>query len=929
MPSIAWIRPRRAPRPRAAVPIVSLVALLLGGGAAHAQEQPAGSDGPPASSIRPAMRATVRTGDVRIDGKIDETAWQAAPAITGFVQAEPDEGRPATHDTEIRLLIDDDAIYVAARMWEPHLDSIGRLLVRRDEHGPYFDWFGFHLDPNHDGRTAYTFRVSAAGAQSDYYVSDDQFEDYAWSAVWEGAAQIDSLGWTTELRIPLSQIRYTSTDGPRTWGVNFTRRRMSSSEMSHFAFMSRRKEEGIVSRFGTLEGVVVPASIRRIEARPYILSSFHRGPSEPGDPFFDGNAAGARFGSDFRLGLGPSFTLDATVNPDFGQVEADPAEINLTAFETFFDERRPFFVEDAQIFDFRLSGGQNQLFYSRRIGRSPHGGAPDDADFVDIPTAATILGAAKLTGRTSSGLAIGGLGAVTQAERGEAYFAARDAFRHFRVEPRTEYAVATVRQDLNGGASQVGAIATALHRDLPTDGALGFLPTQAYNGGLRFEHQWNDRGWRLNGFLAGSHVRGTPAALVAIQRASNHYFQRPDATRARVDSSATALSGAEWRVQLDRQNTEHWTGSVWAAEVTKGFEINDLGFSSSRERLDGGFRLGYREIRPGKYFRNYNFNLFTFYNFSHEALDEVGSWGSWRRSYVGGNFNFGTRVTFLSFHGADLNVSWRPDQYSRTATRGGPVMIQPGGTGFRLGYDSDRRRSVVFNAGVDLERGSRDSGDEISFDASVDLRPSSQLVVGIQPEFSVQTDRTQYVTSTSTLPYQPTFGRRYLFGDLERKTLSLQARLDYTFTSTLSFQLFAQPLLSSGDYVGYKQLASAGTYDFKRFDEGRALNIGGSVLCAGGPICRDAEGTQHVDLDGNGLPDYTFKDRDFNVRSLIGNAVLRWEYRPGSTVFLVWQRQQQGTATVGDFDIGRDVDALWGAPADNRFILKVNYWLGS
>ena len=866
---------------------------------------------------------------MRIDGRIDEAAWQLAPVACGLVQSEPDEGFRSVKDTEVRVLVDDDAIYVAARMFEDP-GSIGTLLMRRDQRSPLFDWFGFSLDSNYDRRTGYSFRVSAAGAQEDYYISDDRFEDFAWNAVWESAVAIDSLGWTAELRIPLSQIRYPSVDGPRTWGVNFTRRVSHLGEMSHYGSLTRRREEGMVSKFVPLENVVVPRSVRRIEARPYVLSSLHKGPAEQGDPFFDGTAGRARVGSDFRLGLGPGFTLDATINPDFGQVDADPAEINLTAFETFFDERRPFFIEDAQILDFRLSGGRNQnkLFYSRRIGRSPHGDAPDDADFADLPDAATILGAAKLTGRTSGGLSMGLLAAVTQAETGEAFSQGTSESLEFEAEPRTQYGVMGVQQDFNEGASQVGAIATVLNRELPANGTLDFLPDQVYSAGVRLEHQWSQRRWRLNGFFAGSRVSGNPGALLRIQTASNHYFQRPDATRAQVDSAATSLSGAEWRLQLDRQNTAHWTGSIWLAEVTHGFEINDIGFSRNRERLDGGARFGYREIRPGRIFRDYNIDFFTFYNFSHEVFDDSLSWDSWRRAYTAGQFNLGGRVTFLNFHRANLDASWQPDQYSRDATRGGPVMIRPGGRSLRVGFNSDRRKALRVNVGFSVENRSRDSGDEISVDGSVGFRPSSQITVDVQPRFSVQTDRSQYVGSTSVSPYEATFGRRYFFGDLELKTLSIETRVNYTLSPTLSFQLYAQSLISSGDYVGYKQLAAPGTFEFREFGQGEAVTLGETVSCVGGSICKSPDGKQHVDFDSDGMADYSFNDRNFNVRSLIGNAVLRWEYRPGSTVFLVWQRQQQGDGTVGDFRFGRDLEALWGAPADNRFIVKVNYWLG-
>ena len=638
---------------------------------------------------------------------------------------------------------------------------------------------------------------------------------------------------------------------------------------------------------------------------------------------------GARFGADFRLGLGTAFTLDATVNPDFGQVEADPAVINLTAVETFFQERRPFFVEDAQVFDFGLLGGQQNLFYSRRIGRSPQGNAPDDADFVDITQAATIMGAAKLTGRTEGGLSLGALGAVTQAEEGDAYYRTARARASFPVEPRTEYGVLKVQQDLNGGASQVGGLFTALHRGLPGDGALDALPDQAYSAGVRFEHQWSNRAWRLDGLLAGSHVRGSPEAMTRIQRASSHYFQRPDATRQSVDSMATSLTGAYWLLRLNSQNREHWTWAAWLSEVTQGFEINDLGFSPTRERLHAGSRIGYREIRPGRIFRDYSVNLLSYNSFSHEALDDAGSWSSWRRAHVTGTLQLRSSFTFLNLQSANLDLLLRPELHSRSATRGGPVMVEPRRLSVGFGFNTDPRQRISFNAGLNVTRGSQDSGNELTIDGGANLRLSSAFQVVVEPRFSIQSDAAQYVTSTRRQGYQPTFGTRYLFGEIERKTLSLEARVDYIFSPTLSFQLYTQPLLSSGDYVRYKQLArgrAPSSSSASRKGATRKRSIARS--CLGGTIRKDEEGTQHIDLDGDGSTDLSFLDRDFNVRSLIGNAVLRWEYRPGSTIFLVWQRRQQGEVMVGDFDFGRDLDALWGLPAENTFIVKVNYWLG-
>jgi hypothetical protein len=888
-----------------------------------AQSAAAGSDGAPTRPPRVLLAAT-RQGELRIDGRIDEGAWQLAPVASGFMQSQPDEGVPATHDTEVRLLFDDQAMYVAARMWDEP-DSIEAGLTRRDEAGMTKDWFGIWIDPNYDRRTGYAFLTTAAGVQQDRTLYDDRVFDATWDAVWESAVALDSLGWTAEMRIPLSQIHYSARDDAQTWGVNFTRRRVATNERSDFAPQTRARTFA-VSQFATLEQVRIASSPRHLEARPYVLSTHHNGRVREGDPFFDGNATTVRVGADLRVGIGSAFTLNATANPDFGQVEADPAVINLTAFESFFQERRPFFVDDAQIFGFGLSGGQNQLFYSRRIGRSPHIGAPADAAFVDVPEAATILGAAKFTGRTKSGLGLGALAAVTDDETGMASFPNRGLVT-FRAEPRTEYGVVAAQQDFKRGDSYVRGVVTGLRRDLPSDGAFDFLPAHALGAGVRFEHQWNERDWRFSGFFAASHVRGRAPALIAVQRASNHYFQRPDATRFRVDSSATSLTGTEWRLQLERTNALHWIGSAWVGEITDGLEVNDLGFSGAGERLDGGARVAYRELRPGRIFRDYTVSVGASSNFSHEALDRARSWSSWREGYTAGSFTVGYDATLLNYKGGSVDLGWQPDLYSRTATRGGPVMILPGNRSLAVSVNSDRRDEVNVGAGFSTYRVARRAGRGTSFDASVNLRPTTAIVVGLRPSFSTVTDGSQYVGSTAVLPYAPTFGRRYLFGELERKTVALEARLDYSLSPHLTLQIYAQPLLSSGDFVRYKQLAAPRSYEFRTFTEGTA-STGGAPTCSSGTICRDASGTQRVDFDGDGSIDYTFPDRDFNTRSFVGNAVLRWEYRPGSTIFLVWQRQQRGDTRLGDFRFGRDFDALWAAPADNRFVVKVNYWLG-
>ena len=853
------------------------------------------------------LDAARQLGPMEIDGRLDEEVWAGARVFTGFIQQEPVEGDPAEHDTEVRVLIGDNAIWIAARMWDPMPQAIDTRLTRRDGFGTS-DQIGFMIDPNRDGLTGYGFNVSAAGVQTDIYLYDDDKVDREWNAVWESAVAVDELGWTAEMRVPLSQVRYEASDNPQTWGINFTRLRMTNNERTFYALVSRLRR-GMVSQMGAIEDVLVSSPPLRLEVVPYMVTSLHRGPAVPGDPFFDGSAANGRVGMDLSYGLGAAFTLDATINPDFGQVEADPAVINLSAFETFFREQRPFFTEDARVFDFGLSGGSNSLFYSRRVGRAPQGRSPSTAAFSDAPENATILGAAKLSGRTSNGLSIGVLGAVTGNERGEALYT-DGSTGNFLVEPRSEYGVVSLAKDFNGGTTQIRGIGTALRRELPGDGSFNWLPSSAFNGGLRFDHQWNDREWRLYGFVAGSHVRGDEAAITRIQRASNHYFQRPDATRLTLDPTRTSISGLDWRLQFARQNAEHWTYSIWAAQVTSGFEINDVGFSTRSEVLDGGVRVGYREIRPGSVFRNYDISMSTFHNWSHEALDDVFSVSSWHNARARGSYNLNLSSQFLNYWSVRASGSYNPQQMSRQATRGGPKMVGPASLNANFNMGTDERKAVSFGLFASFRDDRIGIGGGRSFGGRVRFQPSDNLSISLGPDYNVSRSGDQYVTATSVLPYSPTYGTRYLFADIEQRSFSMETRVDWTFTPTLSLQLYAQPLLSSGDYIRYKQLETAETFDFVSLTP---TQVGQ---------------TQDVDFDNNGSTDFSFTDRDFNVRSLIGNAVLRWEYRPGSTIFFVWQRQQAERALLGDFDFGRDASALFGAPADDRFIVKVNYWLG-
>ena len=859
---------------------------------------------------------------IDLDGRLDEAVWDVAPSYADWVQKEPVEGTPAINDTRVWLLYDESSLYVGAINYDEDPTSIARNMARRDAgYAGRSDYFEVMIDPNSDRLTGYRMRVTAGGVQIDRYLYADDREDAAWDAVYESLVTVDERGWIVEMRIPLSQVRYETADTAQSWGIQFGRRRAADNELTRFSFVSKLRP-GRVSQFGRAEGLELTRTARRLEVLPYVLSRGHRGPSEAGDPFFDGNELDGRMGVDLSYGLGTAFTLDATINPDFGQVEADPAVVNLTAFETFFQERRPFFVEDARVFDFNLSGEANSLFYSRRVGRSPDGGDAGGADFTDEPDATSILGAAKLTGRTTGGLSVGALLATTRREKADAYFTATDEFAQFDVEPRSTYGVVRLQQDFNDGQSRVGGIVTGMGRSLPDQGAFDHLPSSAYAAGVDFEHSWGDREWAIWGFFAGSSIRGDSTAILQVQRASNHYRQRPDQEWTELDPSATSMSGADWRLQFERR-VGHWTGAVWAAEITSGFEVNDLGFSTSPERLDGGFRVAYSEVRPTRWFRNSKVEFFTFHNFSHEVLRDTWSIDRWSRGHTAGTARLSSNVQFLNFWTANVGLTYDSDLVSRSATRGGPRMSDPGAVRLSLGFGTDNRKVLFVRPRLNITRGRQGAGDATTLSLGVTLQPSTRLLLTLTPSIKRSSAGGQYVTTSDALPYSPTFGTRYLFADLERKDFSIVGRVNWTFTPRLSLELFAQPLISSGDYVTYKQLLQPETFEFDVFEEG---SVAGQS-CQGGRTCEDASNNRRLDFDGDGVVDLTFTDRDFNLRSLRSTAVLRWEYQPGSTLFLVWQHQQADRGHVGDFEVSRDVQALFDAPSDDILMLKANIWL--
>jgi hypothetical protein len=836
--------------------------LLLAAGTAAAQEN--GSAPLPPHGEAPVAEALRVTEPIRIDGRLDEAAWAAATPVTTFTQVTPDEGQPASERTEVRILFDADALYIGARMYDR--SPVTTRLGRRDAWLPT-DWLTVILDADHDHRTAFGFEVNPSGVRRDQ--TRGSREDDSWDPVWDVATTQDAEGWTAEMRIPFSQLRFNPAT-EQVWGIQLERTLARRGEFAVFSFTPSRHPGGI-QRYAHLHGLRELRTGRRTEILPYVVA---RGESvdRSGNPFRDDRSAGLSGGVDVKYRLTSDLTLDATLNPDFGQVEVDPASVNLSAIETFFQERRPFFVEGSDIFNFG-SGGGNNVFYSRRIGRSPQLGRSEPGDARD---AARILGAVKLSGRTAGGWSVGFLDAVTERVTGR-YLVAQGDTLTTTAEPFTNYMVARVRRDSRAGQTVVGGMLTAVNRDLDTDPGRERLHSAAYTGGTDFRIQWGERAWTLNGFVSGSYVQGTREAILRTQRFPWRYFQRPDADHLRVDSTATSLVGLSSEVTLNYRYGRHWRFHTLAGTTTPGYEVGDIGFQYRADRLDHQVGATYIENRPRGALRQWNTGA-TFRNEFNYGGDQVQSslfLNSWAQTSGLWNVNLNLGA---SLHSMDDRL-----------TRGGPIARRPFNWRVFTGVGSDPRKPVTLWFGS-YAQWNQPYGYVRNAWAEIGWTPVTNLSLAVGPSYSRSHSRAQFLGSVADPGANETFGRRYLFAELRQETVSMVTRVDLIFRPGLTLQVYAQPFIATGDYGATEELLAPRTFSFVP-----------SPVDAG--------------------------DRDFNFRSLRGNAVLRWEWRPGSTLYVAWQQARSDFEALGDFRFGRDTRALLGARADNVLMLKVNYWL--
>lgn len=846
------------------------------------------------------VNAVRLTEPIVVDGKLSESFWKDENAITDFIQRDPVEGAKATERTVIDVGFDDDAIYIGARMYDSQPELIEARLVRKDV-VITSDQLMFYVDPYHDKRTGYYFGINAAGTLYDGTLMNDGWEDTSWDGVWEGKAHIDEKGWTAEIRIPYSQLRFQQKER-YIWGVNFKRTIARKNETDYLVPRSK-KGNAFVSQFAEMSGISAIKPQRRIEILPYVTSKAEFTHPGAGNPFNDGSSYDPGMGVDMKFGLGTNLNLDATVNPDFGQVEVDPAVVNLSDVETFFQEKRPFFIEGSSIFNFGEGGATNYwgfnwsnplLFYSRRIGRTPQGSIPD-SDYSSSPAGTSILGAAKLTGKIGHGWNIGTLHAFTGREHAD--ISVGGAFEETEVEPATYYQVTRGLKEFREGKQGLGFITTIASRmfdELRLEDEISGSSVVYGVDGWTFLDE--NKTWVLTGWSAFSNVRGNPEQITQLQENSRRYFQRPDADYVEVDPNATSLNGVAGRFYLNREKGNVFFNSSFGY-VSPGFDNNDVGFLFRADQYNMHVGSGYRWTTPGKLFRFAELGGAAF-----RSLDFGGD------TVWAGLFHFGY-MELHNYYSIDYSLAWNPEEtLNNTRTRGGPRTLNLPGYEVNLFAKTDNRKRIVFGFGGNLYEA--ENSHFRALRSTLEWKPRANLSFSASPAYEHNWTPAQWINNFSDPTAIHTYETRYVFGALDQKTFSAGLRADWTFSPRLSLQLYAQPLISSGRYTDYKELARPSSYDFNIY---------------GNPIITSGEVTIDPDAAGPAAA-FTFDDPNFNFKSLRGNAILRWEYRPGSTVYFVWTQTRTDEEPIGNFAFANSLSRLWKAESDNIFLVKFSYY---
>lgn len=842
----------------------------------------------------------VDASGIKTDGSIDETVWNQVEWSGEFTQFEPNEGDKPSQKTEFKILYDENNIYIAIKAYDTEPEKIEKRLSRRDS------WDGdlvvVQFDSYYDKKTAFIFAVNAAGVRNDAVITGDNLnnDDDTWDPIWSAKTALTDFGWSAEMRIPLSQLRFGKKEN-QVWGLETGRYIFRNSEWSIWQHISK-ETSGWVSRFGELTGLSDLKPKRQIEIAPYVSTKLSLYEAEERNPFADGQDLSFNAGIDGKIGITNDMTLDFAINPDFGQVEADPSEVNLTAFETFFSEKRPFFVEGNNITDYAITPGgspwsSDNLFYSRRLGSSPHY-YPDlaDGEYMNMPNNTRILGALKLTGKTKKGLSIGLIESFTNEENAEIDL--NGERRKEVVEPYTNYFAGRIQKDMNDGNTVFGSMITSTNRFINVE-HLNFLNTNAYTGGIDFKQYFKDKKYQITTTFVGSYIEGSEEAITEQQLSSKRYYQRPDADYLIYDTTSTSLSGYGGNFLFTKQVSK---GLSFMANVTwrsPGVELNDIGYMRRANSIFQYLWAGYRITEPFSIFRSININ--------------ANQWAGWdfggTNTFKGGNINAWSQFTNLwTFN---FNVSAELNNIDNSILRGGPAMNIPGNYNYSFGFGTNSTKKFRAGAHFWNNCGFDDSFKYYGIFSSISYHPFNFLSISLSPDYYYRNADLQYV-STETYESED----QYLFGEIHQKTFSVTARIDLNITPDFTIQYYGAPFISAAVYSNFKKITDpkANLYN-DRFHIFSNNEIG----------YLPEDESYGISETGNGNYDYFIGLPDFNYRQFRSNLVLRWEYKPGSLLYVVWSQDKTDAVSDGTFDLGNDLKNMFKINSYDIFLIKFSY----
>ncbi len=825
-----------------------------------------------------------------IDGKLDDKCWSEGKWESNFTQYSPTEGAKVSQQTDFKIRYDYNNIYIGAKCFDSEPEKMDQDFSSRDIFSG--DMIGFAFDSFFDKKSGYEFVMTSAGQRIDLKHIGDYKWDFNWNGVWDGAVTLIDSGWFCEMKIPLSQLRYI--DKPQQeWGMHVWRWVRRNSEESHWQLLPRNSP-AIVDQFGIIDGISNIKAPRQVEISPYGSVKFI-----PGNELTRAGTGGSNpvklgYGIDTKIGIASNMILDLTINPDFGQVEADPSELNLTSYETFFEEKRPFFLESSDLFDFKLADAQ--MFYSRRIGQAPqYNPEVFDGESINRPERSVILGAAKLTGKTGDGLSVGIIESVVNLERVSVF--SQDTSYRLTVNPYTNYLVGRIRKEINKTQTIAGGMITGTNRFITDNFLEEQLNRSSYSGGFDLIQYFKRKTYFIEGKTIFSSVRGSEQSISYVGNQNVHRFQRPDATYLKLDSSAQTLSGTGGELKIGKQGGQ-WRYTLGGAWFSPNLELNDVGYLRQSDLINENLSLEYVINKPKGLFLNYSI-----------MMDQDASW-TFGNELINSKIRLTLKSKFKNFWSINTHLTRNFTYLDPRILRGGPALTSIPFWTYFCSISTSSAKDLSITGSYQIRRNEDDHYTFSQLSANLKWLPFKRMrLTGIMNYTQNRLDQ-QYI-----LGKKNDLQNLYLFGSLNQNILEFTFRTALYVTPEFSVEYYGSPYLSVGDYSNFRKVNDSHSMDY----DDRYRKYGENELDY-------SENDSRYFINDADFGTFNFINPDFNFAEFRSNLILKWEYHLGSVIYLVWTHNRTYDQKISNMSQSDNFKSLTDMAGNNVFMIKFNYW---